>query len=471
MSNIQHFKFSRGQALLIASLTPGFLNAQVSPEKPLDIEEAAKQALNNHPAMRKALAGLQKSQGQLSEARSSKRAQISLAGQAAYIDRKNTIDFGTLLGAGSVPMTITPQWNPAWSATLALPIDLSGAILAATSQAEFGMLSSRMEIERVRRAIIFDAKSAFIRVIRQQEQVQVDLQALETTKLRLKNVRFFENAGNASKFDVSSAERDLAESQQRVDASQANLSIELSKFKLALGFDQSASLKSLTPPSLQDTKSTESLAEAFGVRTGKLDPTSYDSLYLSYVERAMTQRIEIQQFTAQVEAAKHGVRLANTLGRPNMFANLNYTNLPNNGAFSLPQSTTATIGISFPLNDGGRAKAKRQQADALLDDAQAQVEMAKLSIQMEVQNAFVNLRLSARQYRTATTNLATAKEAARLARVRYQIGVSKSSVVSPLLELSVAETALVSAEARVIQTRFDLELARLTLDYVAGEAK
>jgi len=89
-------------------------------------------------------------------------------------------------------------------------------------------------------------------------------------------------------------------------------------------------------------------------------------------------------------------------------------------------------------------------------------------VQVDVQKAYIAL-VQARS-RVAVTNVGVeeAREAFRLAGVRYNAGVSQQTGVSPQIELSNAQNTLAQAQSNQIDALYDFNSARAQVDRAVG---
>jgi len=153
---------------------------------------------------------------------------------------------------------------------------------------------------------------------------------------------------------------------------------------------------------------------------------------------------------------------------PSLSAGLGYNYQANNGAFTLRQSAAASLSLSIPLFDGGLARARVKQAEADKAEAVSNYRGAVDLVKLEVQNAYVNLFQARAKITMADAGLKQAEEAYRLAQLRYSVGVSQSSVVSPQLEVSSAVAALTLAKTNRVNAVIDFNLAQASLDHALG---
>ena len=459
---------SKPQALhsLSKAELAGILNG-----RPMRLDDALRISLLVSRPLGSALNAYEKARGAVSEVNSAFLPQISLGAQAVEFDRANTIDLGALMGGPTLPLTIANRWNPSLVAGLTMQIDISGAIRAAASQSEFMALATRIDIDRVRNQLALDVRSAYYQVLRAHGLKQVAEDNLAAAKLRLRDAKLNENVGNAPKFDVISAERDVADAEQGVVAARSQESIAISMLKNVIGVDQSTQFSIEFGDLLGSPLNVGPVATAKSAATSSAvtDEMVYGPEYDSFVAEALKRRPEILESQAAVEASKHGIRYAKRSMMPSLSAGLGYNYQPNNGAFTLQQSAVASLSLSIPIFDGGLAKAKVKQAEADKSEAESNYRGAVDQVKMEVQNAYVSLSQTRSRISMADVGLRQAQEAYRLAQERYSVGVSQSSVVSPQLELSSAVAALTLAKTNRVNAVIDFSFAEANLDHALGK--
>ena len=437
--------------------------------RPMKLDDAIAISMLASRPLGAAMANLTKAVGGVAEMKSALLPQISVGAQAAEFDKANVIDLGALMHGPSLPLTIANQWNPSMFAGLTMQIDISGAVRSATSQMEFMALAARIDVDRVRNQLALDVRSSFYQAIRANSLVGVAQDNLKAAQDRLHDAKSNESVGNAPKFDVVSAERDVAAAQQGLVAARSQVSLALAALKNVIGVDQSAQVKLIADEALEGLDSpvveTTSLAKSLNVVE---DETPYGPHYEELVEKALKLRPEILESAATVAAAKRGIQYARRSTLPSLAAGLGYTYQPNSGAFTLENSSVATLSLSIPIFDGGLARARVKEAGADLALAENNYRTANDQVKLEVQNAYVNLLQSRERIRLADAGLVQAREAFRIAQERYTVGVSQSSVVSPQLELSSAQAGLTTASSNRVNALIDYRIADATLEHAVG---
>lgn len=437
--------------------------------RPMTLDDAIAISILASRPLGAAVANLTKAVGGVAEMKSALLPQVSVGAQATEFDKANVIDLGAMMHGPSLPLTIANQWNPSMFAGLTMQIDISGAVRSATSQMEFMALAARIDVDRVRNQLALDVRSSFYEAIRANSLVGVAQDNLKAAENRLHDAKSNESVGNAPKFDVISAQRDVAEADQEVVSTRSKVSLALAKLKDVIGVDQSAHLALSADEVLAniDSVAVETTPVPMDQSFVK-DETPYGPIYEELVQKALNLRPEILESASTVAAAKRGIQFARRSTLPSLVAGLGYTYQPNNGAFTLESSTVATLSLNIPIFDGGLAKARVKEAGADLDLAENNHRAAIDQVKLEVQNAYVNLLQSKERIRLADVGLHLAREAFRIAEERYVVGVSQSSIVSPQLELSTAQAGLTMASANRVNTLIDYRVAEANLEHAVG---
>ena len=124
--------------------------------------------------------------------------------------------------------------------------------------------------------------------------------------------------------------------------------------------------------------------------------------------------------------------------------------------------------FSVPIFDGGVARARRREAQGGLADAEILKRQAVDQVTLEAEQAYLALNEARQRIDVAKQSLNEATEAFGLAKVRYMAGVSAHAGISPLLELSDAQSALTLAESNQVNALYDYNSANARLDRALG---
>jgi outer membrane protein TolC len=434
--------------------------------KTLTIEDAVRIALITNRSYATAAANLDRAKGRVGEARAALKPTAGISGKLDYYDRPTTADFG-----GS-SIAIVNQFSDVYNANITLPIDISGAIHSAVDQAKFNEVAARIDVNRVRNQLVFEVRNAFFEALRAQGRLVVSEDSLANAHTRLEDAQAMLRAGTGTQFDVLTSQRDVADAEQVMIKARGDVTIALARLKNAIGIDVSDSIQitdegAVQEPSAKDVPTTPSTIPDDQLHIAKnLVPLGPD--YQSFVAEGLSNRPEILEQDAAITAAQRGVRYESRSLLPSLSLSAGYVYQPNHAGFTPEKQGVLTLGFSVPILDGGLAKARRQEAEAMVEASKIDHRTAVDLVTLEVQEAYVELSQAAERVQVATVGLEQAREAFRLARLRAQVGVSASPQVSPQLELSNAQTTLTQAETNRVDAIYDYNLARAALDRATG---
>lgn len=125
--------------------------------------------------------------------------------------------------------------------------------------------------------------------------------------------------------------------------------------------------------------------------------------------------------------------------------------------------STLTIGLSFPLWDGGLREIALSQARVNRDVARVIREDLERAGRRDVGEAYDNYETSRAQYALAVSALAVATENFRVQDTRYRSGATT------ILDLVDAQLSLAVAEADVVRARYGARLALASLEAMLGQ--
>lgn len=503
---------------LIVSPPISAINAFVD-NRTLTMRDAVAVALYTNRAFALAEAQLQQARGRTGQARAATGFQAGINADLTYFDAATTADLAGTGGAGGggaaqPPLVITPQFNPTITSSITLPLDVTGVLHAAVSQAQFAEVAARIDVNRVRNQIVYDVKTAFYNTLRAQAQRVVATDNLNDAIARLNDANKQYAAGTAPRFDVITAQRDVAVAQQGLIDARSQVSLAMAALKNTMGIDIRSRF-SITdagaveyppgvapppaaspagpppnpvpplaaPPGNETPHPVEPISPQEAAPptpagtvpplqrpdTGTVDdPLDLGPEFDALLTEALRTRPEVLEGDAQVAAARRGVTYARRSRLPSLSLSLSDVYSPNAAGFTRRNVGALTLGISIPLFDSGLARSRVEEARGTVAAAEINRRTAVDQTQVDVQQAYVTLSQARARVAVANAGVAQALEAARLARVRYTTGVSQQPGVSPQLELSNAQTTLAQAQSNQVNALYDYNNARAQLDRAIG---
>ncbi len=298
----------------------------------------------------------------------------------------------------------------------------SGRIRAAEEQARFDQL----DVERIAQQLRLDVSNDYFNLQAADELTRINRAAVTNAEASLEDAQALEEAGVGTRFDVLRSQVQLANANQ--DLTNALSQQQTSRRQLAqrLSINQSVSISAADP-----------------VETaGNWNPTLEESIVLAFQNRA-----ELEQQLARRNISESQRRIALSQNRPRVSLITNY-NVLDSFDDDTGFADGYSLGASFSLNlfDGGAARARARQEEANIAIAETNFADVRNQIRFEVEQAYADLQSNSDNILTSSVALEQAREALRLARLRFQAGVgTQTDVINAENDLTNAEGNRVTA--------------------------
>ncbi|MGA1428181.1 MAG: TolC family protein [Vulcanococcus sp.] len=364
------------------------------------------------------------------------------------------------LGASSEPgNTQTNRWTA--SSTLGLNWDLINpqrvpqvtAARDAFEQAKNTYLIALRDLRLQTSQAYFQLQYADSRVRIGQTSVQASLVSLRDARARFQ-------AGVATKLEVLEAETQLARNQSQLTNALSQQDIARRDLARLLDLPQNITPTAKEPsrpigvwmPSLQ-----ESIVAAYAFRE------ELDNALLSI-------SVSNSNANASLGAVQPFLSIVNNFvtGRTFGYAGLN-PNLSGGLQAGQTWATDNTIGLNlrWSILDGGRARAQYRQAKQQAEENAFRFADTRDRVRFEVEESFNRLRSSNRNIQTSSREVLSARESLRLARLRFQAGVTtQREVVDNQRDLTQAEESYANS-LREYNDNLALLRRRTGLDQIA----
>lgn len=186
-------------------------------------------------------------------------------------------------------------------------------------------------------------------------------------------------------------------------------------------------------------------------------PQNLDAL----IQQGLRLRPELVAARANIAGAQAAINLAESGLRPNITLS-GGPSISTSTPDRTPVNVSGTLALTLAVFDGGLTKAKVDQARAQLRQAQVSEQQTAQAVESQVRTAYLNLQQSAEQLRAAQAGLLAAREALRIANVRFAAGVGTQ------LEVVTAQQNLAAADSATVQAQFNYNLAIAQIDQSAG---
>lgn len=398
----------------------------VTETTPITLGQALELAKHNNNDLQVTILQLEQSKFALRQAQASLFPTLGVTTSIA-----NSRDAGTTLSndlANQQGANYTTSSNTAFNgqAQLSYSLYTSGQRKASIRQQEEQVRYQELAVETKSEDIRLNVATAYYNLQQADAQVQINQEAVVNAEASLRDATNLEKAGVGTKFDVLTAQVNLANAQQNVVSAIAQQQIARRQLATLMNTSEMTNITAADPVKL----------------AGLWDYKLEDSIVMAYQNRP-----ELQEQLAQRNIYEQQRRQAlSALGpQVNFVASYSLEELFNN---HIPASDGYSVGIQATLSlyDGGAAKAKAAQAKSNILITETQFSEQRNQIRFQVEQAYYTQKSNLDNVETANLAVVQAKEALRLARLRFQAGVgTQTDVINSENNLTTAEGNQVKA--------------------------
>ena len=314
------------------------------------------------------------------------------------------------------------------------------------------LAASELGLRSGRDGVVFQVKQRYYGLLKAQELVEVQEEALKLSLKRQEEAEIRLEVGAGTRVDLlrlqvaaDNARADLINAEQQVQLSRASLNH-------VLGRGLWAPLE--TTPLAGDPALPPETAEA--------------ETMAGLVDRAKRSNPGLEQARRNRSSAEMNLKARRAAWHPRLSGNVSYSR--NNEVFErvygdLDQNYRLNAGLSltYQLFDGGLRSADVDRARSSLESARLGLEQQERDLALSVETTYLELVRLGRILRIARRTAELAAEDLRLAEERYRVGKGR------LLEVLDAQVGLTSARNNRVNTRYDLALAEADLERLTGE--
>jgi len=395
--------------------------------QPITLTQALELARRSNRDLQVSLLELQRTQALLKEAQAALLPNLSVSSDVTRSQSASgQLQDELISKQGGVGNNDEPGTAFNSQAQLSYDLYTSGRRKAAIQEAEEQVRFNELDVERQSEEIRLSVTRAYYDLQQADEQVRIARSAVENAQASLRDAEALERAGVGTRFDVLRSQVNLANNTQQLTN---NLSRQQTTRR------QLATLLS-APPAVNITAA---------------DPVQLAGLWNQSLEQsiilAYQNRPELHQQLAQRNISEQQRRQAlATLGPQVSFvANYNLLDQFDDGV-GLTDGYSVGVRATLNLYDGGAARARASQARANIAIAETRFASQRDQVRFQVEQAFTNQRSNLENVQTANVALEQAREALRLARLRFQAGVgTQTDVINSENDLTQAEGNRITA--------------------------
>lgn len=328
---------------------------------------------------------------------------------------------------------------------LVTPIYSGGRLESAIHERRYLLGAEQESWKRTRQLAAFEIKTRYLRALLARENLEVSEMNLREAQRNMQLTTSRLKSGVGTRFDTMQAQVALSNAEEA-----------LARTRIAWQRQQADLAATLNLPLETAFQLTESLT-APSVDLEAVASTEIPEL----TQTALSQRPELEQLRLRLAANHEALVGASSSLLPQISLSLNYDVLGNPQNLQGGWSLLATL--SFPLWDGGLSKARQEEIKVREDQLKVQEVDTIQSVALEVRQAYLTLEEAEQRLQASLSAVDAAREAVRVGRLRYDIGVGTS------LELVTAQSSLSDAQYLTAAARFQQMEARAGLNAALGQ--
>ncbi|MGK2856261.1 MAG: TolC family protein [Thermoanaerobaculia bacterium] len=399
----------------------------------LTLSDAVRAALENAPAVEAAIAAADAAAAGVGEAEAALDPQVTIAGSVFRHDEPMIV----MPIHGFDPATIPPFDRTLIQSSLSGTYLLwdGGAARSRVDQARSMRDAAGVATEEIRERILLATVAAYLDVLAGQQELQAEEQRLESIEAERSRIAQLSEVGRAAAVEGYRADASLEAARARRIDVEARLSV------------ARASLARLTGLEVRD------------IVAARIDAATPEAGVLA--EEATGSSARIRSLRAAIEARAAGVRAAEGSRKPQVAAAGNILEYGSgDGDFTLEWN--AGVQLRFNAFDGSAAESRVARARAELRRAEADLEVARLDVLGQLDDAMAAVRRSSALVTSYESAIRSLAEVARVERLRLDNGVGIQA------EYLRAEAELAGARAALAASTRSLGIAQTELARVTG---
>jgi len=321
-----------------------------------------------------------------------------------------------------------------------LPIYSGGKIEGSIKKAEIGIDVGALNLENTKQTVKLTVTKDYFTILQYRNLVQVDKDSVEKLQEHLKNVSAQYAVGTVAKSDVLRSQVELANAQQSLVTTQNDYDLSVSTFNNVIGLPLDTGVM------IRD----------------ELKYEKYDLALDNCIVYAQQHRPDGIAAIKAIKQAEAGIKIAQAGQKPQVDFVASDT-IDDTKAFG-DQSNKWGVGVSASWNlfDSNVTNSQIKTAEAAKTKAEIVANQQLDTIQLEVRSAYLSMNAAEKNIQTTKVAVEQAQEDYKIAQVRYSAGVGTN------IDVIDAQVALTTAQTNYIQTLYDYNTSKATLDKAMG---
>ncbi|MBI5409672.1 MAG: TolC family protein [Nitrospirae bacterium] len=358
---------------------------------------------------------------------------------------------------------IQPDNSTSWGLSLNQSLSMSGRELTALKIAKETIVKSRFDADGVKEEYLLNVASAYYDVLKAKKALEIASANVErltkhrdAAKIRLK-------VGEITKTVLLRAEAELSGAQSELIRAENALKLARTVLARTVGISGDYDVKESGVRSQESgVKENNPPFEKGGL--GGFPAGCGLPVIDCLKQTALSERSEVKSTGLQKEIAKKQIKYTRGFYWPDISIEGVYARKEDSpdSAFANRESIYGDIKLNFPFYEGGLRKAEVRQAEARFRQADYRLEDLKKSINVEVEDAYLNLITVAGVIDNLQAEAAYAADNYNAVSKQFEYGLANS------LDVMDANNLLVTSERELANARYDYQYAVLKLGRATG---
>ena len=415
---------------------------------PLTLQQAEQTALRNQPNVRAARGLQEAAEGRVEEARAGYLPQVTITGSYERTTGNYTTRPGTLPMTQGVTFVTPPvNWTPNYNF---FQLNASGSQLLY----DFGQTGNKWSAAGANRdaagdntratklQTLLNVRRAYFAARANRDLVAVAAEAVSNQQKHVEQTQAFVRNGIQPDINLATVMTALANAKVQLVTAQNNFAVAEAQLSQAMGV---------------------SVSERYSLSDEEIAPIpGEEGAAATLIEQAERNRPEIASLVNQRRAQEATVTSLKGSYGPSLsaIAGISETGV---AVETLGPNWFFGLGLTWNILQGGLTRGQVREAKGTLENLTGQEQAIRLQVQVDVEQGRLGVQAAKATIGAADEALVNARNQLTLAEKRYEHGLGSA------VELGDAQVAYTTAEAQVVQSKFNLAAARAQLLTALGD--
>lgn len=363
--------------------------------------------------------------------------------------------FGRNFNQTTGEVTNTANSSFSFGASSSIPIFTGFENINSLRLKEQSKISSEQNYQWIKETIIFNTAEWFLRVLLDQQLLEVARENLESSTQQLEQVRAQVEVGSRPTVDLYNQEATVANNEFNLTQQESQLSVNTMQLVRMLQVDPLVEYEFVTP------------------EINDLSMGENQYVLSSLIDNALLNRSDLKAVEANIRATELNEKIARSSVLPSLSLNGSWRSgwderLQDAGIgfddqfYDQNISKSVSLSLNIPIFSNLDRSYSIQSAQVNLKNAKLNLENSRLQAIQEVTQALNDYKSLNKQFESSQKALQASERAFETEQERYNVGSST------LIELSQAQSEYVQAQSNYIQAQFNLIFQEKVLDYYLG---